>query len=203
MRLVDYRAGKSPQWELDLINRDPEEYERHRRRLKQQKRRGNQSNVERTGAPQTIAPDFGQERERQSTDESSGAPQDTQPFSDQNHEWVRSFAYRDDVDSFIVRFLAAIYCGTLPPDLKVAVPDFNAVRQHFLDTGEIDWTAEAQHPPSVSDVGPVDIHPATHQTPGEASEEAKDLLRQQTAELVRLFQLQIQRRAGEIQESNE
>ena len=78
------------------------------------------------------------------------------------------------------------------------MPDFNAVSRHFRDTGEVDWTAAALHPPSPDDLDSMNTHPYTHETSGDG--EADELLRQRTAEVVRLFQLQAQRLAGEPQE---
>lgn len=143
-RKSHFGTCKSSQWEVDFINQDPEEYVRRRTRLKQQKRRRKQSQIERTGTSQATSPDAGLQRGHQNTLVSSNALHDAPPDFDQQRDIQTAHTPPEDISTFVMRFLAEMYCKGVPRDL-VEVPDFNAVSQHFRVTGVVDWTATSLH----------------------------------------------------------
>lgn len=99
------------QWEVDLINRDPEGHARHRNKLKQRRRRRNQSTTEPTSAPQNASLTFDQLPESQNQN-TNASPEDDSPY--------------------ILEFLVDAYNGTVPRGVT-ELSDRTAIIRHYRD----------------------------------------------------------------------
>jgi hypothetical protein len=156
-RKLHFGPCKTPQWELDLMNRDPEEYKRHRRWAKRQRRRHNQSTTQDISAVQVS--DFHQPRELQSTSASSCAQQNTPLDPGQQLEHHSTLMSSNDVTSTFLRSMVDLYRETLPRD-ATGLRNFTTACQHYCDTEVVDQMAAARNPPTDYDASLTSFAPS-------------------------------------------
>ena len=187
---------KTPQCKLDLINRDPEESKRQRRRMKKQRQRRKQSTIQRTSAPENTLHNLHQTYEQQSINAFLGAPRDTVLDGGRQREQQSTHTSLDDVSSN--NNANSMYA---PSSTNWPSSDWDPSALPSGDWPSGDWPSSDWPSGDVyighGPAGSTDIRALAGQTSGDVVERGEDLLRQQTTEVVRLFQLQAQRRAGD------
>lgn len=151
-RELHFGFCKTPQREIDFMNRDPKEYNRHRRRAKRQRRRRDQSATQHVSATQLL--NFRQPDEQQSPHASSSAPHNTPLNSGQQREHQSTSVASDHVSSNFLRSMVDLYRETLPHD-SIGLCDFTAACQQVRDTGVVDQTPAFEHPPTDYNAGPM------------------------------------------------